>query len=184
MANIIEMPKLSDTMVSGTLVRWLKKVGDPVKTGDILAEVETDKATMDLESFFDGVLVAVFIPAGSAVPIGAALCAVGKAGEKVAAPAPAAPQAAAAQAQAPAARPAPAPSPVAAPSPAPRAAAPLVSDPAARVKISPLARRLAAERGVDPSGIAGSGPGGRIVRADILSAPAPGAAGAAVAPRR
>jgi len=182
MANIIEMPKLSDTMVSGTLVRWLKKVGDPVKTGDILAEVETDKATMDLESFFDGVLVAVFIPAGSAVPIGAALCAVGKAGEKVAAPAPAAPQAAAAQAQAPAARPAPAPSPVAAPSPAPRAAAPLVSDPAARVKISPLARRLAAERGVDPSGIAGSGPGGRIVRADILSAPAPGAAGAAVAP--
>src|ERR1700690_3152821 len=98
MANIIEMPKLSDTMVSGTLVRWLKKVGDPVKTGDILAEVETDKATMDLESFFDGVLLAVFIPAGSAVPIGAAPCAVGKAGETVAAPTPAAPPAAPPQA--------------------------------------------------------------------------------------
>jgi pyruvate dehydrogenase E2 component (dihydrolipoamide acetyltransferase) len=183
MANIIEMPKLSDTMTAGTLVRWLKKVGDPVKTGDILAEVETDKATMDLESFFDGVLVAVFIPPGSAVPVGAALCAVGKAGEKVAAPAPAAPQALAAPARAPAASPAPSPAPAAAPAPAPRPAA--ARDPAARVRISPLARRLAAERGVDPAGIAGSGPGGRIVRADILSAPPSGAAapGAAPGPR-
>src|SRR5580692_6193115 len=88
MANIIEMPKLSDTMTVGTLVKWLKKEGDAVKTGDMLAEVETDKATMELESFFDGTLLKIFIPAGSQVPIGAPLCAVGKPGETVEAPAP------------------------------------------------------------------------------------------------
>jgi pyruvate dehydrogenase E2 component (dihydrolipoamide acetyltransferase) len=185
MANIIEMPKLSDTMTVGTLVKWLKKEGDAVKTGDTLAEVETDKATMELESFFDGVLLAIFMPAGSQVPIGAALCAVGKAGEKVSAPA-AAPAAAAAPAPAaPAAKAAPAPASAPAPTPAlapvaaPKTAAPVSpapaaspADPSARIKISPLARKLAAEKGISPAGIAGSGPGGRIVRADILSAPA------------
>ena len=94
MANIIEMPKLSDTMTVGTLVKWLKKEGDAVKTGDILAEVETDKATMELESFFDGTLVSVFVKEGSQVPLGAALCAIGKPGEKVDAPASKAPEAA------------------------------------------------------------------------------------------
>jgi len=83
MANIIEMPKLSDTMTVGTLIKWLKKEGDPVKTGDILAEVETDKATMELESFFDGTLLSIFVKAGAQVPLGAALCAIGKPGEKV-----------------------------------------------------------------------------------------------------
>src|SRR5277367_4561697 len=81
------MPKLSDTMTVGTLVRWLKKEGDPVKSGDMLAEVETDKATMELESFFDGTLLKIFTPAGGQVPIGAPLCAVGKPGETVEAPA-------------------------------------------------------------------------------------------------
>jgi len=94
MANVIEMPKLSDTMTVGTLVKWLKKEGDAVKTGDILAEVETDKATMELESFFDGTLLALFVPAGSQVPLGAPLCAIGKPGEKVDAPAAKAPEAA------------------------------------------------------------------------------------------
>jgi pyruvate dehydrogenase E2 component (dihydrolipoamide acetyltransferase) len=186
MANIIEMPKLSDTMTVGTLIKWLKKEGDAVKTGDALAEVETDKATMELESFFDGTLIAVFVPAGSQVPLGAALCAIGKPGEKVAAPekppaaAPAekpAPAPAAAPAAAPAPRPAEAPAPAPAPTPAPT--------PGERVRISPLARKLAAEKGIDPAGIAGSGPGGRIVRADVLSAkpsakgPAKASAGAA-----
>src|SRR4051812_43259109 len=87
MANIIEMPKLSDTMTVGTLVKWLKKEGDAVKSGDMLAEVETDKATMELESFFDGTLLKIFAPDGSQVEIGSALCAIGKAGEKVDAPA-------------------------------------------------------------------------------------------------
>ena len=77
MAQIIEMPKLSDTMQVGTLVKWLKKEGDAVKSGDMLAEVETDKATMELESFFDGTLLKIFAPGGSQVAIGAALCAIG-----------------------------------------------------------------------------------------------------------
>src|SRR6187401_138392 len=101
MAEIIEMPKLSDTMTVGTLVKWLKKEGDAVKSGDMLAEVETDKATMELESFFDGTLLKIFSPAGSQVAIGNALCAIGKPGEKVDAPTPnAAPAAKAAAAPA------------------------------------------------------------------------------------
>ena len=179
MANIIDMPKLSDTMTVGTLVKWKKKEGDAVTSGDILAEVETDKATMELESFFDGTLLKIFIPDGSQVAIGDALCAVGQPGEKVAAPAapkasPAAPPTAAPQ-EAKKSEPPPAPM-----QPAPAAvpvapAAPAVSPAVAvakegRVRISPLARKLAAEKGIDYTGIAGSGPHGRIVRADIVAA--------------
>src|SRR3954466_11741356 len=87
MAQIIDMPKLSDTMTVGTLIKWLKNEGDAVKSGTMLAEVETDKATMELESFFDGTLLKIFTPAGSQVAIGAPLCAIGKPGEKVDAPA-------------------------------------------------------------------------------------------------
>ena len=72
MAQIIDMPKLSDTMTVGTLVKWKKKEGDTVKSGDMLAEVETDKATMELESFFDGTLLKIFAPEGSQIAIGAA----------------------------------------------------------------------------------------------------------------
>ena len=170
MANIIEMPKLSDTMTVGTLVKWLKKEGDAVKSGDMLAEVETDKATMELECFFDGVLLKIFVPAGSQTALGTALCAVGKAGEVVEAPAAPAAPAAAAPAAAPAA-PAPAPvvsAPAPTPAPAPLPAAP--AEPQGRVRISPLAKKLAAEKGIDPSRIKGSGPGGRIVREDVLAA--------------
>src|SRR5437868_11045305 len=81
------MPALSPTMEKGNLSKWLKKEGDAVKSGDVLAEVETDKATMELESFFDGTLLKIFAPGGSQVAIGAALCAIGKPGEKVDAPA-------------------------------------------------------------------------------------------------
>ena len=87
MADIIEMPKLSDTMTVGTLVKWLKKEGDTVANGDMLAEVETDKATMELECFFDGTLLKIFADAGAQVEIGAPLCAIGEKGEKVEAPA-------------------------------------------------------------------------------------------------
>ncbi len=199
MANIIEMPKLSDTMTVGTLVKWLKKEGDAVKSGDMLAEVETDKATMELECFFDGTLLKIFSGPGSQVAIGAPLCAIGKAGEKVDAPATKTPASAA-----PAAQPANAAAPAAMqksdetkvtppgasttsksevearPATEPKTATsiPAVShaQPAAtpssdgRVKISPLARKLATEKGIDPSRLAGSGPGGRIVRADVLAA--------------
>ncbi|HEY8933538.1 MAG TPA: pyruvate dehydrogenase complex dihydrolipoamide acetyltransferase [Rariglobus sp.] len=183
MANIIEMPKLSDTMTVGTLVKWLKKEGDAVKSGEMLAEVETDKATMELECFFDGTILKVFAPAGSQVALGAPLCAVGKPGEVVEAPAgkpaaPAAKEEPKAAAPAPvAAAPAPAPAPAAAHAPA----APARAE-GERIKISPLAKKLAAEKGVDASTVTGSGPGGRIVRADIEAAaknPKPAASGKA-----
>ncbi len=209
MANIIEMPKLSDTMTVGTLVKWLKQEGDAVKSGDMLAEVETDKATMELESFFDGTLLKIFADSGAQVAIGSPLCAIGKPGEKIDVPAPAAkpPE----KAEAPAAKPAeggqktedrgqktgdgeqkksqPAPpmppSTTAVPAAVPKAGQ--VSEPthpkpapaaasSDRVKISPLARKLAVEKGIDPARVTGSGPGGRIVRADILAAEKSGGA--------
>jgi pyruvate dehydrogenase E2 component (dihydrolipoamide acetyltransferase) len=176
-ANIIEMPKLSDTMTVGTLAKWLKKEGDVVKAGDMLAEVETDKATMELECFFDGTLLKIFSPAGSQVAVGAPLCAVGKPGETV----PTTATAAAAAAPAPVAKAAPAPAPAAAPAPAPAASAAPVAAAAStsssdRVRITPLARKLANEHQLAPASIQGSGPSGRIVRADVLAAAAnPGA---------
>lgn len=183
MADIIEMPKLSDTMTVGTLVKWLKNEGDAVKSGMMLAEVETDKATMELECFFDGTLLKIFAPAGSQVALGEPLCAVGKAGETVPTPASKTPAAAAPKAEEPktdapksepvaASKDAPAPA-AAAPAPAP---APAASTPSGRLKISPLAKKLAAEKGIDPSRITGSGPSGRIVRADVLAAEKNGSA--------
>jgi pyruvate dehydrogenase E2 component (dihydrolipoamide acetyltransferase) len=207
MANVIEMPKLSDTMTVGTLVKWLKKEGDAVKSGDMLAEVETDKATMELESFFDGTLLKIFAPGGSQVALGAPLCAIGKPGEKVDAPAAKPAPAAATPKEAPAAAEKDKVSestasknevqgqPAATPPPAPQPVATSASEskPAAaaraegeRVKISPLARKLAVEKGLDPARIPGSGPGGRIVRVDVLAAEknGTGKAGApAAAPR-
>jgi pyruvate dehydrogenase E2 component (dihydrolipoamide acetyltransferase) len=187
MAQIIEMPKLSDTMTVGTLVKWLKNEGDVVKSGTMLAEVETDKATMELECFFDGTLLKIFSPAGSQVAIGSPLCAVGKPGEKVEAPVgkPAAPAgdpkkevtpqdkdkagastASKNEVQPQALTPSHEPAPAATGSPS----APPARAEGERVKISPLARKLAAEKGIAYAALQGSGPGGRIVRADILSA--------------
>ncbi len=196
MAQIIDMPKLSDTMTVGTLVKWLKREGDAVKTGDMLAEVETDKATMELESFFDGTLLRHFVAAGAQVAIGTPLCAIGNKGEKVEAPpappAPAKPTAPAAAKPAAAALPpqiptkkqeakapvaaapmTPPPAPSAPPPPAPSvsgAGLPASGAAEGRSRISPLARKLAAEKGIDYSRLQGTGPGGRIVRADIEAA--------------
>ena len=83
MATIIEMPKLSDTMSVGTLVKWHKNIGDSIQNGDILAEVETDKATMELENFDDGTLIEIFVGEGEEVPVGSPLAAIGESGEKV-----------------------------------------------------------------------------------------------------
>ncbi len=176
MAQLIDMPKLSDTMTVGTLVKWLKKEGDVIKAGDMLAEVETDKATMELESFFAGTLLKIFSAAGAQVAIGDPLCAIGKPGEVVAAPAPkaAAPAAAAAPVAAPAPTPAPAAviasAPPPAPAPAPAPVAPPPAPAGGRIRISPLAKKLAEEKKIDVTRVTGSGPGGRIVRADILAA--------------
>jgi pyruvate dehydrogenase E2 component (dihydrolipoamide acetyltransferase) len=194
MAQVITMPKLSDTMTVGTLVKWLRKEGDAVKFGDLLAEIETDKATMEFESFADGTILKLYATAGSQVAIGDPLCAVGAPGEAVPdAPAGAAPKAEEKKAEAPApqtpppattAKPAAeAPAPAAAPKSAPAAppAAP-VRAAGERVKISPLAKKLAAGKGLDPALIKGTGPGGRVVRADVLAAETAGTAKAGSKP--
>ncbi len=163
----IKMPALSPTMEEGTLAKWLVKAGDTVKSGDILAEIETDKATMEFEAVDEGVVVSIDIAEGTeGVKVGAVIATI--AGEdEDAAPAPAAaPAAAPAQVVAPV---------VAAPVTAP-VVAPVPATTGNRVIASPLAKRLAAEKGIDLATIKGSGPNGRIVRADLDAAPAPVAA--------
>ena len=190
MAEIVRMPKLSDTMTEGVVAEWHKKVGDAVESGEVLAEIETDKATMEFESFQDGVLLHVGVEKGATAAVDSILAILGEAGEDVtellkadadvAAPAEAAP--------APTPAPAPAPAPVQAAAPAP-APAPVPAAPAkapapasnGRVKASPLAARLAAERGIDLGRVQGSGDGGRIVKRDIENhVPAPAAGTGAV----
>jgi pyruvate dehydrogenase E2 component (dihydrolipoamide acetyltransferase) len=175
----IKMPALSPTMEEGTLAKWLVKEGDTVKSGDLLAEIETDKATMEFEAVDEGVIGKITVPEGTDnVKVGTVIAVMAGEGEDVssaAAPAPA-PAAKAEAAPAPAAKaeaaPAPTPAPAAAPAKANGA------DSGSRVKASPLAKRLAAEKGVDLSSLSGSGPNGRIVKADLEGAK-PGAAPAA-----
>jgi len=173
----IEMPKLSDTMTEGTLVKWLKKPGDKVEMGDVLAEIETDKATMEMEAFDDGTLAEIYVQEGQKVAVGQQIALLALPGEKPGEIAkPSAPLVA--KPATPSAAPtAPVPSPVSAPA----AAAPLVA-PGEHVKASPLARRIAVARGVDLTRIAGSGPGGRIIQRDVLAAQ-PSATAAAPAKR-
>jgi pyruvate dehydrogenase E2 component (dihydrolipoamide acetyltransferase) len=163
----IKMPALSPTMEEGTLAKWLVKVGDKVSSGDIMAEIETDKATMEFEAVDEGTIVAISVPEGSeGVKVGAVIATLATDDEDAA---PVAPKAAA---PAPKAEAAPAPAPVAAapaPAPAPVAAAPKASGDD-RVVASPLAKRLAAELGVDLSRVTGTGPNGRIVKSDIEAA--------------
>jgi pyruvate dehydrogenase E2 component (dihydrolipoamide acetyltransferase) len=173
MAVNIEMPKLSDTMTEGTLLKWHKKVGDRVEIGDIIAEVETDKATMEMEAFDDGVLTAINIPEGGKATIGSVL-AVLDGNDAISAPAAeSAPASAGIQVAAVA---------TAAVAQVVAAAAPVVHAAGERIKSSPLARKVAAALNVDLNQIAGSGPGGRIVRQDVEAAsqsPAPAAPKAA-----
>jgi len=172
MAVNIEMPKLSDTMTEGTLLKWHKKVGDRVEIGDIIAEVETDKATMEMEAFDDGVLTAINIPEGGKATIGSVL-AVLDGNDAISAPAAeSAPASAGIQVAA-----------VAAVAQVVAAAAPVVHAAGERIKSSPLARKVAAALNVDLNQIAGSGPGGRIVRQDVESASqSPAAAATKAAP--
>jgi len=157
MAVNIEMPKLSDTMTEGTLLRWHKKVGDRVEIGDIIAEVETDKATMEMEAFDEGVLTAIHVPAGGKALIGTILGVLdGSDADLAPVPVAAATQAVAVT-----------PSVVAH---LEAAAAPVVHAAGERIKSSPLARKIAETLHVDLSRIVGSGPGGRIVRKDVESA--------------
>lgn len=174
----IKMPALSPTMEEGTLAKWLVKVGDKVSSGDIMAEIETDKATMEFEAVDEGVIASIAVAEGTeGVKVGTVIATLAG-DDEAASPAPAAKPAAAAATPAPAA---PAPAAVVAPAPAPVAAAP-VKAAGERVIASPLAKRIAETRGVDLTGMKGSGPGGRIVKADVeavASGAAPAAAPAA-----
>ena len=186
MAEIVQMPKLSDTMTEGVVAAWHKKVGDAVKSGDILAEIETDKATMEFESYADGVLLHIGVPAGQAAPVDSLLAIIGKAGEDISGllkqaeasgpakqDAPKAEEASAPKKEAEAPKASAAPAPAQATAPAPKVVAP-TARPAApqpsangRLKASPLARRLAEERGIDIARVRGSGDEGRITKRDI-----------------
>lgn len=181
--NIL-MPALSPTMEKGNLAKWLKKEGDAIKSGDVIAEIETDKATMEVEAVDEGILAKIVVPAGSQdVPVNQLIALI--AGEGEDAKAVAAGGGAAAPAAAAAAAPVVAPAPAAAPAPAPVAAAsnggghvvgnPVQAASGSRVFASPLARRIAKEAGIDLSAVKGSGPHGRVVMADVEAAKAGGA---------
>jgi len=173
----LKMPALSPTMEEGTLAKWLVKEGDDVKSGDILAEIETDKATMEFEAVDEGKIAKILVPEGTdGVKVGAPIAIMAGEGEDASAAAPKADTVAPAPPKA-----APEPkadaTPKASPAPAPVETPPAPSAPATppraegdRVKASPLARRLAQAQNIDLGGIRGSGPGGRIVRADIDAA--------------
>ena len=173
MATIIEMPKLSDTMTEGTLVRWLKKPGDEIEVGMEIAEIETDKATMSMEAFDDGVLHEIYVQAGEKAPLGSKLALLLEEGEEPPAPG----TEISSESNSTAVSEEAAPSSGAA---TPAVAAVPVAD-GARVKASPLARKIAADRGVNLAQVQGTGPGGRIVKRDVENAPVGGSSSAPVA---
>jgi pyruvate dehydrogenase E2 component (dihydrolipoamide acetyltransferase) len=161
MAEVIRMPRLSDTMTEGKIVSWNKKVGDKIKPGDVLADVETDKATMELESYNEGVLLHIGVAAGSAVQVEGILAVIGKEGEEFASLLTDAPKAAPAidaasntpQANLPTAT--------------PSTTVEISSSTDERIKASPLAKKIAADKGIDISKLSGSGDGGRVVKKDL-----------------
>jgi pyruvate dehydrogenase E2 component (dihydrolipoamide acetyltransferase) len=191
MITRVVLAKLSPTMEEGTIVKWSKKEGDAIKVGDVLAEIETDKANMEMEALGSGVLRKILVQAGGKAPIGSLIGVIADPNEDISAmlaeaakAAPAAspqpaPAAAAPAPAAPAPAPAPPPTPTLAAVPAPAAA------PGGRVKSSPLARAIAAQKNVPLTLVAGSGPGGRIIKRDVegyIASPRP-AAGAPAAAR-
>jgi len=174
MAEIVRMPKLSDTMTEGVVAEWHKKIGDPVESGELLAEIETDKATMEFESFQDGVLLHIGVETGQTAAVDAILAILGEKGEDVKAlieedkknaakeEAPQEP------APAPALTPVAAAAPATASAPAPvKVAATTTASANGRLKASPLARRLAEDKGINLQLVSGSGDGGRIVKRDV-----------------
>ena len=172
MAEVVYMPKLSDTMTEGVVAAWTKNVGDAVKSGEVLAEIETDKATMEFESFYDGVLLHIGVETGKAAPVNSVLAIIGEAGEDISsllatasAPASSAPAPAPTATTAPvaASEPTPIPTPVAAPVAAPIA----LANNSDRVFASPLAKKMATERGIDIHAVGGTGENGRIVKRDV-----------------
>jgi pyruvate dehydrogenase E2 component (dihydrolipoyllysine-residue acetyltransferase) len=164
----VVMPRLSDTMEEGELSKWLKNVGDPVAKGDVLAEIETDKATMDLEAFEDGVLEQQLVEAGTVVPIGTPVAVIGDGTGTQKSPDAKAPEAKAPAKKAPA-------EPVPVQEPPAESAATAQGTTTVKPRMSPLARKIAKDHGIDPASISGTGPQGRVVRADVEAAIASGA---------
>ncbi|WP_026956966.1 pyruvate dehydrogenase complex dihydrolipoamide acetyltransferase [Algoriphagus vanfongensis] len=190
-ATVITMPKMSDTMQEGTIAAWLKKVGDDIKSGEIIAEVETDKATMELESYEDGTLLYIGVEAGDSVPVDGVIAVIGEKGADFETLLKAQEQSSSAEPEAAAPAPAEKPAETKAPeapkaAPAASTSAPVLAD-GERVKASPLAKKIAEEKGIDIRQVAGSGDNGRIVKRDIenfvpAAAPTASAAGGAVMP--
>ncbi|MFO1127318.1 MAG: pyruvate dehydrogenase complex dihydrolipoamide acetyltransferase [Rhodospirillales bacterium] len=176
MPTQVLMPALSPTMTEGKLAKWLKNEGDQIQSGDVIAEIETDKATMEVEAVDEGTLGKILVPAGSeGIAVNTPIAVILAEGEDASAidaaaasPAPAA-KAAEKPADAPAAAPAGSP-PASAPAPAPAPAPAAQAQPGKRIFASPLARRIAAEAKLDLAGVAGSGPRGRIVKSDVEKA--------------
>lgn len=175
--QIVTMPRLSDTMEEGTVASWLKKVGDAVEEGDILAEIETDKATMEFESFYSGTLLHIGIDEGGSAPVDSVLAIIGPAGTDVSAvlsgataPAAAAPAAPKEAVEVKSEAPVAAPVSAAPASAAPATQAPEVTSSNTRIFASPLAKKLAKEKGLDLSTVKGSGEHGRIIRRDVEQA--------------
>lgn len=178
MAEIIRMPKLSDTMTEGVVAEWHKKIGDEVQSGELLAEIETDKATMEFESFNDGVLLHIGVEKGKAAPVNDILAIIGDKGEDIKSllkeaesapkeePRKEAPVPAAEVLEPAPARKAEAVAPPAS-KPTPKPAEATTSDDNDRVKASPIARRLAAEKGINLSHVRGTGENGRITKRDV-----------------
>ena len=170
MAREIPMPRLSDTMEEGRVLQWYKQVGDSVKKGELLAEIETDKAVMDLESVEEGTLLELLVAEGGAAPLGAPIALVGdesELGKQIAVPAQNAPATETAQPSVAESDGSTQTKPAPAPLPADNSAA---KDASGRIKASPLARRIAAEEGIDLLQVKGTGPSGRIVKEDVENA--------------
>ena len=172
----VTMPRLSDTMESGTIVEWKVAVGDKVSSGDVVADVETDKATMELAVYDDGTIASIDVEPGQQVDVGTVIALLAEKGEDPANLKPAA--SAPAPAPAPAAVPEPAPEPVSSPAPAASpevSAAPAASSSGGGMRISPVARRMAEAAGIPLATIVGTGPSGRIIKRDVEAAMAAGA---------
>ena len=173
MAEVIRMPRLSDTMTEGVIAEWHKKVGDKVKPGDVLAEVETDKATMELESYNEGTLLYIGVDKGKAVQIDGVLAVIGKEGENFdevlkQAKAPASPTApVAVQNEKPVSEDKSAPAPADNKTQEGQPDNNMSAEEKERIKASPLAKKLASEKGIDLNAVSGSGDGGRITKKDI-----------------
>lgn len=175
MAEVILMPKLSDTMTEGVVAEWHKKVGDTVSSGELLAEIETDKATMEFESFYDGVLLHIGIEKGATAPVNDVLAIIGEKGEDIQGLLADAKKSNAVAEEAPKqeevlkeekeAAPVQAATPAPAPKPAPQPVAQTATD--ARIFASPLAKKLAEEKGIDVGLVRGTGENGRIVKRDV-----------------